>query len=165
MNKKGFTLVELITTFALASVIIILLINIVLIIKNIYSKNNLKTELIIEQSNLSNLINKDFGVDNLDSYIPCDESEFCYDFNYYDAKSVRLVVTDKYIKYGSYVYKAKGGTTIGKPTMEIVEIEVSSPDKNNNILVIKIPISNKLYPNKDFGLNIVYQYNSNLLIL
>ena len=40
MNKKGFTLVELITTFALATVIIVLLINIVLLIKNIYSKNN-----------------------------------------------------------------------------------------------------------------------------
>lgn len=165
MNKKGFTLVELITTFALATVIIVLLINIVLIIKNIYSKNNLKTELIIEQSNLSNLINKDFGVDSLDSYMPCNESDFCYDFTFIDARTVRLVVDDNYIKYGSYVFKTKGGTKIGEPTMEISEIEVSDVSVNNNILVIKIPISNKLYPKQDFGLNIVYQYNSNLLTL
>ena len=60
LNKKGFTLIELITTFALASVLIIILINIIIVIKNVYSKNDIRSELLIEQSNLSNLINKKF---------------------------------------------------------------------------------------------------------
>ena len=30
----------------------------------------------------SGKLNKDFGVDNLDSYMPCNESDFCYDFTF-----------------------------------------------------------------------------------
>ena len=71
LNKKGFTLIELITTFALASVLIIILINIIIVIKNIYSKNDIRSELLLEQSNLSNLINKKFDKDFLNSYFPC----------------------------------------------------------------------------------------------
>ena len=50
MDKKGFTLVELITTLALTSVIVILLINVVLVINNVYSKSSIKTELYIKPS-------------------------------------------------------------------------------------------------------------------
>ena len=58
MNKKGFTLVELITTFALAAVIIAILINIVLIIKDIYVKYEIKTEMLIKQGELNSVINE-----------------------------------------------------------------------------------------------------------
>ena len=53
MNKKGFTLIELITTFALASVIIVILVNIIGIIKEMYVKTDVKSKLLVEQSNLS----------------------------------------------------------------------------------------------------------------
>lgn len=160
MNKKGFTLIELITTFALVSVLIIILMNIIVVIKNIYSKNNVRGELLIEQSNLSNLINKRFDRDFLDSYFLCNETEFCYIFNFVDGSSSKLVVDDNYIKFDTYVYKIKKDTTISKPTLEIINIDVSNSEVNNSFLVIKIPVNNKRYPNEDFGLNIVYQYNS-----
>ena len=65
MNNKGLTLVELITTFALTSVIVVLLINIVVVIKNVYSKSDIKTELYINQSNLSNVyLRIGFGREN-----------------------------------------------------------------------------------------------------
>jgi hypothetical protein len=161
MNKKGFTLIELITTFALTSVIIIILINIVIVIKNIYTKNDVKSELLIEQSNLSNLINKKFDVDFLNSYTQCNDSEFCYTFYFVDGTSSKLVVTDNYIKFDSYVYKFKKGTTSQNPTLQLLDTEALSGSLANGFLVIKIPIKNKLYPNEDFGINIVYQYNFN----
>ena len=43
--KRGFTLVELITTFALTAVIIVLLLNVVIIIRNLYTSSNVKTQL------------------------------------------------------------------------------------------------------------------------
>ena len=57
MNNKGFTVVELITTFAVASAIALVLFNIVLIIKNLYSNSNIKTNLLINQGNLSEQFN------------------------------------------------------------------------------------------------------------
>ena len=165
MNKKGFTLIELITTFALSTVIIILLINIVLIIKNIYSENNIKSELILEQSNLSNLMNQKFDIEALESYTPCDETNFCYDFYFVDGSIDRLVVDDKSIRYGSYVHKLGDGTAVEDPTLKIFNIKVASDDVNDSILVINIPIIKKLYPSQDFGINIVYQYNSKEMTL
>ena len=52
MNNKGLTLIELITTFALSAVIIVLLINVVVSIRNVYSKVSVKSDLYITQSNL-----------------------------------------------------------------------------------------------------------------
>lgn len=165
MNKKGFTLIELITTFALASVLIILLINIIIMIKNIYSKNDIKSELLIEQSNFSNLINQKLQSDFLSSYTPCSESDFCYNFSFIDGSSSMLVVSKEYIKFGSYVYKLKEGTTVENPTIKIIDVDVSSTIDNNSFLVVKIPIKHKLYSKEDFGINVVYQYNSNLITL
>lgn len=162
MNKKGFTLIELITTFALAIVIIILLINIIIVIKNIYSKNDVKSELIIQQSNLSHLINKKFNEIYLKTYNTCSDADFCYIFEFINGTTSKLVVSDELIQFDNYVYKISEGTTIERPTMERVDtLEVSSGATYNGILVIKIPVKHKLYPNEDFGLNIVYQYNSN----
>ena len=162
MNKRGFTLIELITTFALATVIIILLVNVIIVIKNIYSKNDIKSQLLIDQSNLSNVINKRLIEDSLDTYTSCNDSNFCYNFNFVDGTSSKLVVAKDSIKFDNYVYKIEKGCTIETPIIDIIiDIEVSSSDQNNSFLILKIPIKHKLYPNKNFGIDIVYQYNSN----
>ena len=57
MNKKGFTLIELIMTFALTAVIVTILINIFLVIRDLYNDSDLKTTLIVNQGNLSNALN------------------------------------------------------------------------------------------------------------
>lgn len=164
MNKRGFTLIELITTFALSTIIIILLINVVILIKNIYTENDIKTGLLIEQSNLSNLINKKFSSE-LISYIPCDESDFCFSFDFSDGTTSVLVVDNQYIRFDGYVYDVKDSSIIGVPSIDIIDVEVSNVDSNNSFLVIKVPISNKLYPKEDFGINVVYSYNSNKITL
>ena len=158
MKERGFTLVELITTFALTAVIVVLLINILVVIRNIYSKTNIKTELYINQSNLSIAMNKKIKDDNLDSISKCNDEEFCYDLSFYsdddedgDPDSLKLTINNKTIKFGDYVYKIGNDVNVVNP-------EVVTED---NILVIKIPIKHKVYPNIDFGINLVYPYDSN----
>lgn len=165
MNRRGFTLIELITTFALATTIIIILINIVLLIKNIYNQNYIKSTLIIEQSNLSNLINEKLEPGALKSYTPCGDSNYCYNLDFVDGTTIKLVVDEEIIKVNTYVYKLPKGTKVENPTLELIDVEVTSVGVNNSFLVIKIPIKNKLYPKQDFGLNIVYPYNSNEVTL
>lgn len=161
MKKNGFTLVELITTFALTAVIVILLINVVSVIKNIYSKSNMKTELYINQSNLSNALNSKINNNNLHSYEECEDSAFCYVFNFYDGENIKLTIDEKTIKFGDFVYKLNEKTKVENPSLKAEYIDLTNEISGNNILVLKIPIICDLYPNINFGINLVYLYNIN----
>ena len=160
MKNRGFTLVELITTFALSAVIIVLLINIIVVIRNIYSKTDLKTELYINQGNLSNLMNKKINKNNLVFYETCTDEEFCYKFVLSNEENLTLSVSDDTIKFGSLVYKIKEGTKIENPSVTKEYIPGIS-DSNDSFLIIRIPIKSDIYPGEDFGINLVYPYNSN----
>lgn len=160
MNKKGFTLIELITTFALASVIIVILVNIIGIIKEMYVKTDVKSKLLVEQSNLSYLINTKFEEDNLESYSVCTDSNFCYQFNFVDGTSSKLIVGEDYITFNNYTYKLVKDSIIESSTIDLIEVETSSEEINNAFLLMEIKIKNKLYKDEDFGISLVYQYNS-----
>ena len=165
MNKKGFTLIELITTFALASVIIVILINIVVVMKNIYSKDDLKTKLLINQSSLSHALNSKLNNDLIDSYISCSSTGFCYKFNLVDGSEIELKITENIIKFGDYVYKLEDGVEINNPSITKKTIPSTNIDIDNSFLIIKIPIKSNLYNNEDFGINLIYMYNSNKINL
>ena len=158
--KRGFTLVELITTFALSTVIIILLINVVLVIRNIYTKTNTRTDLYINQSNLSNIMNKKINKDNLVSYDPCDDGEECYQFSFNDGSSSKLIITENTIKFDEFVYKLDNKTQVGNVSIETHSVVGVDQNMNDSMLVIRIPITSLLYPNEDFGINLIYPYNS-----
>ena len=158
MNNKGMTLIELITTFALSAVIIILLINVLVVIRNVYSKATIKTELYITQANLSNDLNKRINKNNLLSYQTCTDSTFCYVFNFKDNTSSKLVVNEKNIKFNNNTYNLDDNTKVINPSLTI---EYLDSNNGNNILLLKIPIKNNIYPNVDFGINLVYLYNTN----
>lgn len=158
MNRKGFTLIELITTFALATVIIIILLNIVSIIKNIYVQNNIKSTLAIEQSNLSKLMNEKFD-NKLLYYVACNEGDYCYIFSFENEESVKLVVEKNKIRFGEYTYKLDKNTEVKNPTLTRKYVDLDDTANTNNFLVISIPIVNKLYPKLNFGINLVYFNN------
>jgi len=161
VNNKGLTLIELITTFALSAVIIVLLINVVASIRNVYSKVSIKSDLYITQSNLSNALNSKLHDDKLDSYSTCTDSTFCYNFTLVNGETLKLVVEENKITVGNQVYKLTGKTKVVNPTLVPEYIELKEEYSGNNILVLKIPIINELYPNIDFGVNLVYLYNIN----
>lgn len=156
MNNRGMTLIELITTFALSAVIIILLINVLVVIRNVYSKSTIKTELYINQANLSNALNRKINKNNLSSYESCDDSTFCYEFSFKDGTITKLIVNKNYIKFGNTIYKLDSQTKVVNSSLNIEYIDSVN---HNNILVLKIPVKNEIYPNIDFGINLVYLYN------
>ncbi|MBQ2946826.1 MAG: hypothetical protein IJE04_03130 [Bacilli bacterium] len=161
MNNKGLTLIELITTFALSAVIIVLLINVVVSIRNVYSRVSIKSDLYITQSNLSNILNFKLHDDQLDGYELCNDSTFCYNFSLVNGETLKLIVEENKITVGDQVYKLTGKTRVVNPTLSVEYIELNEEYNGNNILVLKIPIINELYPNIDFGVNLVHLYNIN----
>ena len=154
MNNKGLTIIELITTIAIATVIIVLLINITVVIKNVYSKSSIKTELYINQSNLSHVLNSKINNNNLSSYTQCQDEKLCYNFEFKNGESINLLVSSNEIKFGDYVYRLGDKTSVGDATLTLEYVNT-----NDTFLVLNIPITNELYPNIDFGINLVYLYN------
>ena len=146
MNNKGLTLIELIVTFALALAIVIILINTLVIIKDNYNDTETRTNLVVNQSTLSNLLNEKFQGNNLVSYTSC-AGTFCYRFTFQDGEIFELNATTDTITFGKYVYKLDKLSEVVDPSLTI----------NNPYLIIKIPIKTKTYPNEDFGINLVYK--------
>lgn len=162
MKKNGFTLVELITTFALTATIVILLLNVVIIIKNIYSNTNIKTELYINQSNLSNVLNSKIKKDNLSSLQDCSEDGYllCQVFEFVNGESKKLLVSEKNITFGEYVYKLDDNSSVSNPNLNIEYLS-----NGDSLIILKIPIINELYPDSNFGINLVHIYNPSELVL
>lgn len=146
MKSRGFTLVELIVTFALAAAIITILFNVVIIIKNNYEESTIRTKLIINQSTLSNLLNSKINNGNLVSYSECG-GNFCYRFTFRDGEVIELNVTETKIKFGNYVYVLAKGDKVVNPSLDYEE----------PYLILKIPVKAKLYPNEDFGITLIYK--------
>lgn len=165
MNNKGFTLIELITTFSLSAIIILLLINVVIIIKNIYFDYNIKTNLLITQANLSKSLNSKFKSNNLISYTSCSDTYFCYEFQFIDGTTSKLEVNSAAVILDNRVYNLDNNSTISNPTITKQFISTEDTTVNNAFLIIKIPITNKLYNNENFGINLIYPYNSNITSL
>lgn len=159
MNKKGFTLIELITTFSVAAIIIVLLVNIVVSIQEVYSKSNIKTELYVNQATLSNVINSKLSDRNIYRYSSCDKSDFCYSFTLKDYSIIDLVVTNDKITFGNYVYKLDSNTEVINPTLDDIWLQSPNESYYNDIINIKIPIYSDYYPTIDFGINLIYIYN------
>lgn len=145
MNKKGFTLVELIVSFLLIATISIFLFQIVTIISTIYSEEGIRTELVLEQSNISNALNKDIYQNNKSgNYVKriVIISENQVDIKFRDGSSKTLFVDQNKntISYGKFTQKFLSGTTIGNIDVELDYVD-NSRFKYNGVSTIKIPIS------------------------
>lgn len=162
--NKGFTLVELVTTLAIASVLITLFINIGLVIRNIYNNYDSKTKLLIEQGNLSTAIHSKLDK-NIISYNSCSDTvDFCFDFNLGDGTESRLLVSHNLISFDEYKYEITDDLIV-EPTINKQTLTGISASDNNSLLNLKISIKSKVYADEDFGINYVYQYNSNIINL
>ena len=182
MNNKGFTLVELVATFALSSAIIFLLISVVIVIKNIYVNYELKTNLIVNQATLSKLLNEKLVDEEMITHSICNDSSNCHLF-YYNDYVIKLFLRNSTINVYTYetldyINNHKTSSSDYVPSSDVInynlktyylynpyiykllngsKVESLNVREDTNFIVITIPITNKLYLNKDFGINLVYR--------
>lgn len=161
MNKKGFTVVELITTVSLIAVISILLVKLTLTLKQIYIDGDMKTTLITKQSTMTDKIYKDLNENTLTSINACmneneEVIENCMEL-VFESKTTKLTIdkNKKTITYDNYSIKLGNEGSFGD-----ISIEKYNSD-DGNILNIKVPINNKL-TSGDYGINITYQLNNDI---
>lgn len=163
-NKRGFTLVELITSFALAAIVLVFVFNVVVILKNDYVGKSLRTNLMIKQSLLSQKINEDLKDNNVIGIKTCDNVDKCYEFTFVDNKTKRLSISSdgKIIKYGKFKYSLSSTSYTEKISVKIIKENVSDISLNDSLLIIDLPIYNSRFSGINFGINCIYQFNSNI---
>ena len=156
MNKKGFTTIELIVSFVLVVTIAIFLFQIVIILKNIYSDSSFKTEVMVKQSNLSNLIysSLDEGVKK----ISCSTNSIDFTLNNDSIKTLKINKEENLISFGSYTTSLVENTYFQDLSINIIY--------SNNKMIFKtvIPIKNDKYKDDNFNINIVYPISFDTVI-
>lgn len=156
-NKKGFTLVELIVSFALITAISLVFFKTILSLQqqqleNI-ARNNFKSFTIV----LNNSIQKDFLNDNIEKIISCGEN--CYDITYTANGIVRLSVDKENgtITYGSIKEKLPNDYKF------IGNIEFTSYinnfEGNDSYIALNLNLKSN-YESKIENIKYLYQYDS-----
>ena len=151
MNKKGFTVVELMATFILVSAASLLLVRLALTVKEIYTVNDLKTVLLVKQGNMVDIIYKDINNKTLNSITSCGKN--CVKFTYSDtSKQLKIDSDKKIVKYGNYTYKLTDSNYLGNITYD------NYSSSGRNIFYLDIPIYDRLVGG-NYGINLVFNTN------
>lgn len=157
MNNKGMTTIELITSFILASIVLIILFNVVISLKDMYISNRVKTELLIKQANLSRSLNKEITsgkiVSAVDETIQDDSKIYSFTI---DGIVKELIIKDDEISFDGYTYLLDNSTSSKGVENEYVST-VSLSD--SNLLIIDIPIENNM-DDHNYGVKVVYRFNA-----
>lgn len=155
MNKKGFTIIELMTTFVLVAIISTLLIKLVVTLKEVYINGDMKTTLITKQSTMTDKIYKDLDNNNLTKIESCGETN-CVNF-VYTTGSKKFVIdkNKKTMTYDNYTIKLGKEGSFGDVSFEKFNSDLGS------IISLKAPIKNRLLKG-DYGLNITYQLDDDI---
>lgn len=162
-TKKGFTTVELLVSITLVTVIVFFLIELIFVMKNIFTDSGIKTKLLAKQALISEKINYDFRNKQLLIATKCGDN--CAEFLFSDGTQKMLTYDRESLElsYGNFKESLVKGSEFGNITISSETIAIANTiDTNNGILSIHMPVSSKYFPDQDFGINVVYQYNSNV---
>lgn len=169
MKNKGFTVVEFIVSFCLATTISFLLFQIILGFKDLYIKGNIETSFEIKKSNMLKLINNDLFNKNVIRIEYCNDTTDCLQFIFSDETVKELKVDNNTIYYGDYKFKPIDGTIIGNGNSKII-VTKDTPQFNegvsgvlyNEVLKVEIPIKNKL-SESSFDIKFIYLYDNSVV--
>lgn len=183
-KNQGFSIIELIVSFALTMIIVVILFEIIISLKNVYESSVTKSALVSRQNILTDYIYSDLNDFGLASVTACGNN--CIQFMYKNGDIKNLSWEYEYdtdlqkqsfqkIKYGDYAVdlitnsKFDLSLNANHSTYEFKGVRVCTSTKSypSNVIYfldIKLPIYNTKFENQDFGLNILYTfpYNSGI---
>lgn len=151
MNEKGFSLVEIMATFILISVVLVMLTELLLSLKDIYKEGDFKTTLLINQANIERKINKDLFASSSLSFSSCGTNCLKITTPYGEKQ---LSVQNDEIYYDGKKMDSINGNKAGNLTYTTINKTIGG--KTANIYTINIPVTNKLVEG-DYGIHLVFQ--------
>lgn len=159
-KNRGFTIIELLTSFSLASVVMLFLFNILVIVKKNYTKNSVRSELVVNQSLLSSELYHDAYASTL---VSVGGTKNDYTFGFRDSAGTtvtkNLKITSNSITYGDFTYKVNEDSDAQIATNETKMSQYSSG--NISYMELRIPIYSSITgEKKDYGIRFVYLYDT-----
>ena len=168
-NNNGATIVELVVSVSILFVIVTFLFQIILSLKEVYDSAGIRTEMLNKQAVISKMLNNDLRNNKLDMVLKCNSEDTCLAlyFQNGDIKNLELIPKTEnepaYFVYGDYKTELVQNSRFGSYSISS-ETLTNNIGANDSILNIDIPITHPLLKNESYGINIVYQYNSNVAI-
>ncbi|MDD4027837.1 MAG: prepilin-type N-terminal cleavage/methylation domain-containing protein [Bacilli bacterium] len=161
MNKKGFTLVELIVSFAMISILSLVVFRTTINIQQKQSRNIAYSNYVTFYSAVNNVLQNDLVNKTIEELEFCGRN--CYKIKYEgeESKELSIDIENKLIRYGGFIerlpvsFKYYMDLTISEDIYDAVD------DHYNAMLTIRIPINSTILPN-DKDLFYIYQYNSDI---
>lgn len=156
MKNKGFTIVEMLSAFILSSIIIIILFQLIINLKEIYQSSGIKTDMLNKKNILIDKIYTDLNEKKLVNFSSCGLN--CIDLTYSTGETKRITtnISDKTIVYDNYTLKINNGFEMEDMQIELPNESVQSANK---LIKIYIPITSQ--ENEDYSINIIYVYKNN----
>ena len=114
MNKKGFTVIELLASFSIAMTILIVLFNVVIMMKDNIADINTKSNMLVSKDNLAYNINKKFSEKDISSITICEDGVKCYLFTYSDDSTDKLVYNTDSITFNNYTFDITSDITVNE---------------------------------------------------
>lgn len=160
MKNKGFTLIEMLVSFVLSMVLVIILFQLILNLKEVYMSSGIKSELLNKQNIITNKIYKDLNEKQVINMENCDSTLVCINLSFSDGttKTLKADEINRTIEYDNYKIQLDNGSYFGN-----ISISSYSQIAIQNFIDIKIPVYNYLFKGTDFGINIIYEYNSDVV--
>ena len=170
-NNKGFSLVELIVSFSLTMVIVVILFEIIVTMKNLYVSSVTKTELLNKQNIFTDYIYSDIENYGLNSVFVCGDNCISFSYNnglvknlewsFYSDANVSQALQS--LSYGDYkinlITNASFDTslTLSNNGYTLTGVKICS-NPINQYFNIQLPIKHTMFKDRDFGISLLYVY-------
>lgn len=172
-NNKGFSLVELIVSFTLTMVIVVILFEIIVSMKDLYVSSVTKTELLNKQSIYTDYIYSDIDEYGLNNISICGDNCIGFEFtngqikklewSFYSAENINQSLQS--LSYGDYkinlINNAYFDTklSISNGTNTLTGVKICNNPVGNKYININLPIYHTMFQNENFGINLLYVYD------
>ena len=117
MNKKGFTLIEVIVSVLLVSIVLISLMATLLKLRSTYRDVNKNTDVLIYGSSLSRVINNDLMSKNGIRHTNCDTDGLSCDFILGNDEQRKLEIIEEEIDHGDFKADSLGSKAVSHKTV------------------------------------------------
>lgn len=166
-NNRGFTVIELLTSFTLTMVIVVFLFEILIQLKDLYYEAEVKTEVLYNKSMLIEKIRNDLDEKELIN-VNCGDNTCDFTFANNTTSSLTINKNENIIIYGDK--KIKFPTEINFTNYEITSCDMENGKPKNDIgllegtiakncyFTIKIDIESKKLSD-EYDINVVYPYH------
>ena len=165
-NNKGFTVVELLASFALTMVIVVFLFEILIELKDLYYEAGLKTEVIHKQSMLVDKMRRQLDTSELVG-IDCGGDTCTFKFADINPVDLTIDADGNIIKYGDDVIKFPEEVRFEQYNMSTCSLKNDKPDNDlgliegtnakNCYITLKILVTSPKL-DKTYPINVVYPY-------